>query len=99
METICFSETPVPTYESTRRKTPEEQHRQCDHCVNLSITQQHIRVGLYYRKWDVHPRPGVAVRDHLHQRVLATLLLPATADHSVQPRTGTSAEALRPRRG
>jgi hypothetical protein len=28
METVCFSETLVSTYESTRRQDPEEQHRQ-----------------------------------------------------------------------
>jgi hypothetical protein len=59
----------------------------------------HTRVWLHCREWAVHPRPGVAVRDDLHQCVLATVLLPATAGHTVQPRTDTSAEALLPRGG
>jgi hypothetical protein len=35
METICFSETMVPTYESTRRHNPEEEHRQLVRRENL----------------------------------------------------------------
>jgi hypothetical protein len=37
METVCFSETLVSTYESTRRNNPEEQHRQVLICFSFSL--------------------------------------------------------------
>jgi hypothetical protein len=35
METVCFSETLLSTYESTRRHNPEEQHRHPHRRENL----------------------------------------------------------------
>jgi hypothetical protein len=35
METVCFSESLVSTYESTQHHNPEEQYRHPEHCENL----------------------------------------------------------------
>jgi hypothetical protein len=35
METVCFSETFISTYKSTRRYSAEDQHQHFHHCENL----------------------------------------------------------------
>jgi hypothetical protein len=41
METVCFSETLVSIYESTRRNNPEQQHRH-------TITRNHDRTKVFH---------------------------------------------------
>jgi hypothetical protein len=40
METLCFSEMIVSTYESTLRHSPEKQHRHIHHRENLKFQQE-----------------------------------------------------------
>jgi hypothetical protein len=37
METVCFSETPVPTYMSSRRRKAEDHYRHIHRCENLKF--------------------------------------------------------------
>jgi hypothetical protein len=48
METLCFFETLVSTYESTRRHNPEQQHRQPVSTLQLQLYQASFLFRCYY---------------------------------------------------
>jgi hypothetical protein len=47
MEALCFSETLIPTYKSTRRYNPEDEHRHLHLCDNLRSLQIHCSMFFF----------------------------------------------------
>jgi hypothetical protein len=57
METVCFSETLVSTYESTRRHNPEQQHHHCRGLSRNKLKGQNSVVNVSYLNSVIVTRP------------------------------------------